>query len=341
MKRLYPILIAIILFASCEKLMMPETPGTRPMDVYNELWNALDKGYVYFGYKEIDWDSLNREFKPKIFDTMTDRQLYDTCRHMLERMMDPSVSLGTGFAYYNYRDTAQYKDNFNLELLKRNYWGNYEQTGPFIHTLIDSVGYVYYADMEEEVKSEQLQIIIERFKFENDSLRGMIFDLRNNRGGKINNLLTIGKRMGVDTNFKITAILYKTIFKNGPERDDLSEPQASYIEQGDETKFLKRFIVLTNRGTKAEAALLTSAFKGFQNVRVYGDTTGGSAGKIVGHELPNGWILQYPASMFLTDDDRNLEEGVAPDKRIDMDKSDEDQGKDTILEAALEELRQI
>lgn len=341
MKKVYSIILVLIVCASCEKLMMPDPPANKPIEVFDQLWSTLDEGYIYFGYRDIDWDSLKREFRPKIFDTMTDRELYDTCKLMLSRMKDPNIVLEAGFARYQYDDTATYKRNFNLDVLKKNYWGDYEQTGPFIHTIIDSVGYVYYGSMEEEVKDEHIQIIVERFKFENFNLRGMVFDIRNNKGGKTNNIFTLGKRMGLDTNYRITAILYKTIFKLSADRDDLSDPQAYYIEQGEESKFLNRFILLTNRGTREEGALLASAAKGFQNVRVFGDTTSGGASKIVGNELPNGWILEYPASMFLTDDDRNIESGVAPDRRIDIDENDEKQGKDTILEAALEELRKI
>ncbi|MCB0700641.1 MAG: hypothetical protein H6551_03805 [Chitinophagales bacterium] len=342
MKKILVLIAMVFAFASCEKLLMPKPPINSPKIVFEELWKAVDEGYIYFKQKGLNWDSVHAEFKPKFFDTMTDRQLYDTCKLLLSILKDPNIQLEAGFARYQYTDTTTYPKNFNYDLLVKNYWGNYEVTGPFIHTIIDSIGYVYYGSMEGQVKDEHLKILVERFKFEHDSLRGMVFDIRNNKGGgDMSNLFTFAERLGVDTSFKVTAILFKTLYKNGPEKDDITDPKAIYYEQGDKSKFLRKFILLTNRDTRGNAALLTSAAAGFSNVKIYGDFTGGGVSRIVGHELPNGWQVRFPASMFLTDDDKNIENGLEPNEKIDMKASDEAIGHDTILDEAIKEIMKI
>lgn len=339
MKRFIAVLLCSVILVSCERLLMPKPEGKKPTEVFEYMWKTLEEGYVYFGYRVVNWDEVYSEFRPKITDSMTARQLYDTCALMLSRLHDPSVSLKASFAEYHYTDTSYYLANFNRRLLERYYWKDYRQTGPFIHTVIDSIGYVYYGSFEDKVTDEHLDILIEDLRLDTN-LRGVIFDVRDNKGGDINNAFTLLKRMGVDTNFKLSAVLFKAYYKKGPERGDFTEAQTSYIEQSDKVKFPKKFVLLANRGTMAEAALFATGAKGFQNVTMMGDTTGGRAGRIVGAEMPNGWILEYPASYFTTDDGRNLEEGVLPDITVHTTPADEAQGRDAILEAALDKIKQ-
>lgn len=341
MKRLLLLLTIFITLSSCERLLMPKPVEEKPVAVFEHLWKTLDEGYIFFEYRNINWDTIYTEFRQKIVDTMTQEQLFDTCALMLARLNDPSVSLRSSFNEYSYIDTTNYLPNFNRKVLERNYWKNRKQIGPFIHTIIDSIGYVYYGSFKDEVKEEHLNMIIEPLRLKNDSIIGMIFDIRNNEGGDITNAFELLKRMGVDTSFTLSAVLYKTYYKTGKEKEDISEPQTAYIEQNDKPKFPGKFILLTNRGTMAEAAMFATGAKGYQNIRVFGDTTGGRASRIVGAEMPNGWFLRYPASYMTTDDDRNLEEGVAPHQRIDTTPAEEANGVDAILDAAIKFLKEL
>lgn len=338
MRKLLAILLLSITFVSCEKLIMKDPVGSTPTEVFETLWKTIDEGYVYFEYNPIEWDSVYSMYKDKIIDTMSDEELFDTCAMMLRELKDPNIVLKSSFAERGFTDTQVYRANFNRYLLERNYWGDYHKTGPFIHTVIDSTGYVYYESFEEEITNAQLDIIIEGLRLENDSIKGVVFDIRDNDGGDVENLFTLMRRMGVDTTFTLTAIMYKAYFKDGPEHDDITEPEASFIEQITKTKFPKQFILLTNRKTRGTAALFAAAATGHPNVRVYGDTTGGGTGRVVGGELPNGWIVEYPASYFTTDDDKLIERGVAPSQTVHMKADDEANGKDTILEEALKKI---
>lgn len=339
MKKLLAILLLTIPFVSCEKLFLPDVPEASYDEVFESLWTAIDEGYVYFPYKqEIKWDSIYTEYKEKIVDTIEERAFFDTCAQMLAVLEDPNIVLKGNMAEKSYYDPTVFQPNFNRFLMERYYWRNAQRTGPFIHTVIDSTGYVYYGDFSEEINDAQLDVIIEELRLENDSIKGVVFDIRDNPGGDIRNIFTLMRRMGIDTTYTLTAIMYKAFYKDGPEHDNVTEAQTSFIEQSDKTKFPKQFILLTNRRTRAEAALFAAAAQGYINVRVYGDTTGPGTGRIVGTELPNGWTVQYPASYFTTDDDKLLEYGLPPDRAVQMNRQDEDNGTDTILETALKEI---
>lgn len=314
---------------------MPDKPGNTPTQVFEHLWKTLDEGYVYFAEKGIDWDSVHQEFLLKITDTMDDRALYDTCVVMVNLLADPNISLKTPFAESHYSPGFNYKHNFNRYVLERYYWKNYDKVGPFIYTVIDSIGYVYYESFKEEIKNEYLDNIIERFRLRNDSITGVVFDIRDNKGGNIENAFTLLKRMGVDTTFKLSAVLYKAIYKKGPEHDAFTDPQTIFIDQGDKAKFPPQFVLLTNRGTQGVAALFATGSLGYANVRIVGDTTGGGAGMIVGAELPKGWQVRFPGSVFKTDKGKDVELGIPPTKQVDLAADDEAKGNDAILETAL------
>lgn len=339
MKQIFILFILLITFTSCEKLLSPDPVGTTHTEVFESLWSTLDEGYVHFAYKGIDWDSIHDVYKDKIVDTMEERDFYDTCVSLIKVLNDPTVKIKTSFAEFSVADTSTYKPNFNRYLLERNYWKNYEKTGPFIHRVIDSIGYVYYEDFDEEVTNAQLDIIIEKLRLENDSIEGVVFDVRDNKGGDIKNLFTLMRRMGIDTTFTLTTVMYKTFYKNGPEKDDISDAQTSFIEQIEKTKFPKQFVLLTNRRTRGIAALFSTAAKGYKNVVTMGDRTGPATGRIVGAELSNGWQIEYPASYFTSDDDLPLEQGVEPDINVEMLDDDEAKGIDTILEEAFKQIK--
>ena len=57
-------------------------------------------------------------------------------------------------------------------------------------------------------------------------------------------------------------------------------------------------------------------------------------------ELPNGWQVRFSASPLLDADKWSIESGIDPDIRVDMTKADMDRGKDTMIEAAIHNIRE-
>src|SRR5690606_35511502 len=119
MKRLIAVLFCSVMLAACERVLMPKPKSDKPVEVFEHMWKTIEEGYAHFGYRVVNWDSAYKEFRPKISDTMSERQLFDTCAAMLSWLTDPDVALKTSFAEYHYTDTTYYLANFNRRLLER------------------------------------------------------------------------------------------------------------------------------------------------------------------------------------------------------------------------------
>ena len=70
-----------------------------------------------------------------------------------------------------------------------------------------------------------------------------------------------------------------------------------------------------------------------------GHTTGGELGMPNGAQLPNGWTYRFSVTQTLDLQGNNYEDGVPPDIRVILEPSDVANGKDTVIEKALEELK--
>lgn len=333
-------LLLVVSLASCEKLMMPKNANKKPGAVFEELWQTLDKGYSLFTYKKIRWDSAYSEFKPLIYDSMTERQLFDTCAKLLAKLDDPQVVLDAGFTMTHRDDRHKYPTNFNKGLVDRTYLKNHEKTGPLLHTIIDSVGYVYYGSFDEDLTEADIDGVINRFR-EFQITKGTIIDIRGNKGGKIQNVFTLLSKIDIpDELLNTTTLMYQIAYKNGPKHDQFTRMTDTWLKESENDRFNGNVVILTNRDNAGNAVLFASGARSFANVKVMGDTTMGYGGLTAGYELPNGWTIHYPNSILLTPDGVPMIHGVPPTHPEKLDPDAEAQGKDSILEAALKELKE-
>lgn len=72
-------------------------------------------------------------------------------------------------------------------------------------------------------------------------------------------------------------------------------------------------------------------------VKVVGAVTGGGSGVPFSSEIPCGWSVRFSACSMLDAERRSTEQGVSPTEgcAVDLDPLDALQGKDTILEFAI------
>lgn len=332
------IVVAGISISSCERLMMPKKTTTSRTKIFEEVWSTIDKGYAFFEYKGINWDSLHTVYRLGIADTMTERALYDSCASLLGMLQDRGVSLFAGFATASYDNSYKYKANFNKNLLEQKYWVGCERTGPFIYKVVDSVSYVYYGNFDDHLDDLQAEAVITRLK-SLGAKKGMILDVRNSTGTNTANMFTLLKHLGLDSaGYDYTNYLYQTQYKNGPKHDNFTDFQGTWLDKSDAKKFARHIIVLTNRGMYGVPSLFATSIKSFQTIRTMGDTTAGGGGIPTSQELSNGWVLSFTSCRIRSTDGYDIIDGVAPDTTILMKSSDESAGKDTMIETALAEL---
>jgi carboxyl-terminal processing protease len=332
-------LFTVVLLSSCEKALIPKDKDADSVVVFDEVWKALDKGYGNFEYKRVNWDSVYRAYKPMVSTTLDENKLFDVCATMLQIFKDPEIKLDAGFAQASYIKPVNAPANFNENLLKQHYWNSYSETGPLLYTVIDSMAYFYYRGFDNEVTEEQLNAAIKRVK-SLGGVYGTIIDIRNNQGGLPENTWEVLRHVDIpDSLNNTTSFLYQSQYRNGPKHGDFTEYEDKYIEESTGEKYPGRVMLLTNRGCTGAANLLAAGSSSFAKVVVMGDTTGGGGGFISGTELPNGWRIYYPSSRTISASGDNSANGLAPDAVVYMQATDEAAGKDSIIEAAIAELK--
>ena len=99
-------------------------------------------------------------------------------------------------------------------------------------------------------------------------------------------------------------------------------------------RWIKPVVLLTNRGCFSSANDFAFTMKALENVTLMGDTTGGGGGMPMSSELPNGWVVRFSSAPTYDSEMNDVEFGVAPDIRLDMDDDDIKAGKDTYIERA-------
>lgn len=325
---------AMILGTACENALMEEEPEATPQAVFEDFWKQVDENYSFFALKNVNWQTVRDTFAPKLRPGMSDPELLNLLGDMLGTLRDGHNYIQNGFnrrAYANWY--VDYPYNFDEEILERNYWfqGDAEPnyTGPLVHFIIDSVGYIYYGSFSGNISESNLNYVLGRFNA--FGVKGIVFDVRNNGGGNPENGYKLVRRF-IDQERP----LYRYQLKDGPAHDDFTPLEAARLSPEGGERFTGPITVLTNRYCYSAANIFVCMMSELPNVTLLGDTTGGGGGVPAGKELPNGWVLSISSSrIFRASDDLNIELGIPPDTLVAQLPEDDLAGRDRLLEAAV------
>ena len=324
--------LVLLLVTGCEKVLMEKDPGDDPVANFEALWNTANDKYSFFEYKGIDWDAIYDEYRPQVSQDMTNYELFNVLKEMLNELRDGHVNLTAPFDVSRYPFAFNAPENFNFRLLPDHYIGwDYRITGPLINTSFKrsnkTIGYIYYGSFSRTVQYADIDFAVQSLIHTD----GIILDMRSNGGGTVNNIYTIGSRFADKRR-----LIYSSALKNGPGHEDFTAPADVYMEPGGLYQYTGKVVFLTNRGCYSATSFFTLAMKAFPHVTVVGDTTGGGLGSPAGFELPNGWGYRFSVSRTFAPDGSNWESGVPPDITVWMDPIHEAQGIDDIMETAID-----
>lgn len=300
---------------------------------FDALWSIVDEHYCFFGYKEVDWDSVRTVFRPKVRNNMGSYAFFDLCSDMLDELQDGHVNLSSSFATSYYWAWFQdYPVNYDERVVHQNYLDfDFYQTGGFVYKkLQQNIGYIYYGSFSSGISDNSLDHILVRLA----SCDGLIIDVRGNGGGSLANVETFASRFITERTLA-GYIRHKT----GAGHNDFSEPYAYYYEPPvGHYIYTRPVVVLTNRYTFSAANNFVQVMKSLPQVTVIGDRTGGGSGLPFTYNLPNGWNIRLSSSPILDAEGRDTEFGIDPTPgfKIDMDTIAALQGHDTILDRAIE-----
>lgn len=328
-------LASSLLFSNCETFLLEAEPGDEPVANFEHLWQVARDKYAFFDYKNIDWDEVYRQYRPRVTESTGSIELFDILFEMLSELRDGHVNLIAPFNVSRFDIDRLGPNNLDFRLLRDNYLSdNYYITGPFQHDFLAGgrVAYVRYNSFSNTVSNFDMDFLFLRY----EKTDGMIIDLRQNGGGSMTNVFRILNRFVTEK-----TLVYESYIKTGPGPDDFSAAQPAWLEpledSADRPSYLnKPVIVLVDRGTYSAASFFALATLQLDNFMRIGDTTGGGLGIPNGGQLPNGWTYRFSISRTLTPDGANFESGVPVDERIILTPGSRLQGKDPVLERAME-----
>lgn len=331
MKRLFLSLLLLPLLAGClddDSLELPDTP----VGNFEACWRAVDEHYCFFEEKNIDWDKVHRAYLPYFKDSVkTVLDEFELMTSMLGLLRDGHVDLYAPFnvgRYWKWCD--DYPPNYDARLVERYYLGTdcWIAAGLRYTMLPDTIAYLRYSSFSSAVGGANLDYVLALLR----NAKGLIIDIRDNGGGSLTNVPLIANRFCSERQ-----VYGYMMHKTGPGHTDFSNPEPVFLEpEPDRVAWnasVQPVAVLTNRSVFSAANTFVSAMKSLDGtqtldslgvphpkmIRVIGDSTGGGGGMPFETVLPNGWRLRMSACPLMDSRKRQIEEGIAPDLRVEMD----------------------
>ena len=308
--------------------------GDSAQDNFNALWTIFDTHYCFFEEKGVDWDSVYIEYYPKIRECETWIDFFDLCSDMLGELRDGHVNLVSQFntSYYK-KWWTDYPQNFDSRLVEQYYldFDASTRNGITYKVLDDSIAYLRYSSFAYAPGDATLDYALYLMQ----SCPGLIIDIRDNGGGSLSNVETIVSRF-IDRQILAGYITHKT----GLGHRDFSEPFPYYFDPAPAPRvhWTKPVVVLTNRSTFSAANNFVSIMRLLPQVTIIGDRTGGGSGIPFNSEIPCGWAVRFSASPIYDAQMHLTEDGLEPDIHVDLNPEAAMQGRDTMLDTAIDYL---
>ncbi len=335
------LLVLAALFSSCDRPLLDESPDVTAAANFEMLWEDLDRHYSSFAINGLDWDSIYTAYRPRAEDSHTEAATWQLMSELLEALDDEHVKLfddangrffGSGLAGAEAAEAA-----FSLELIAGQYLDVETLGAPNNYVLYGKsqdgkVGYIYIAALLDEDPSV-MQLVLDKL----GGVQAIIVDVRNCVGGYDK----LGARYAAYFSDGVHH-LYDARFRNGPEHANLSEPEAYYSHSPRASGFSGPVILLTDRNTVSEGEIFTLNMRSFAHVVHMGTTTAGAQSLVSpARFLPNGWRYEYSIQLITLPDGSSYEgAGIPPQLPVANTAADIESGKDVVLEAAREYLRE-
>ena len=302
---------------------------SNPTALYDEFWQWVDKNYIYFDAKNVDWKAVYQKIAPTLSDATTEEELFEAMDQSILALKDAHSAIskpGKTGSTFDYK--AGYEIHYDFKIIKKNYIIDTLSRTKIIFSglLRDNIGYIRLASFT--ITPEFIQALRD---LKARKVSKIIIDVRNNGGGNSNPVPQLLSQF-VTERLPIGAYLEKT----GPKHDDVTKPIWIYTEPKTTNDWNIPIVVLINRVSYSATSYFAATVKGLPNMKVVGQTTGGGAGGHLGYQLSNEWLIRVSASDFICKDKKSIELGVEPDIYIENTKEDIQNGKDKMLESAME-----
>ena len=336
---------------SCHDIVVRDTP----QNVFKVFWSTLDEHYVYFEEKGVDWDSMYVACAPRARQVRTDAELLALLHEMIVPLQDRHVIIVAGDTTVRSKEVYGMYYSLNVESLEyeimnaEKYYpeldDGYDYTqllmkwdcqlvedcpeegeegccryqevctngrGPVLLLRIPTFSSVLSETYYEEVLGDYMQNHLKQ-----NSMRGVILDLRSNAGGMMDNVHSL-----ISNFYEGERRLYYNRYKAGRGKTDVGEKVfASVVGKGTVGEDIP-VVLLVDRYTYSAANITSFIMSSFPNVTLIGEKTGGGGGGRYETVLPNAWVLHYTFDKYYTLDNVNMELGIEPEIHVPYDGKD-------------------
>lgn len=308
-------------------------PEATPREVVEHVWQLVDTRYALFADKPgLDWPA-QRARALDMLKTGDDRALFEVLDAMLSELQDGHTNLIAPFdVSWHVPAYADYPNQYDESLMMRDILkSSFSLRGSLRYTVLEdtSIGYMRVEDFNSMPSEEGLEVAFTELA----QITGLIIDLRQNGGGSLEQMKRFLARL---TNESM--VMFEIAYTSGPAHDALTEPEARQMSPSSGTRYTKPVVLLVDRQSYSAANTFAFAMRhrAEGQVTLVGDHTGGGGSIPYTFELPNGWQLRLSTSRMTDKSGAPMEPGIAPDLRIDLDPMLIPEGRDSILEAALD-----
>lgn len=330
MKKSFRFLALALCLTACERLLIPPERNTSPDAVFETLWRSIGEKYPFFSLKAVDWDRVGERYRTQLRPTMNGGELFTLLSRMLSELEDGHVDLtipGPPTRRFSFYDSLQrrFPPNFNDSLVRVRYLAGGRSIGPFSLRVLDgNVAYVRY----DKFGSKLDQAVFDQFFDALTGTKGVIFDVRDNPGGNLDNISALLSHLITQP----TTVAYSRT-RNGPTPNDFSAWVPNVVKPRG-TPYAGRVAVLINRRSYSAAHLFAVFAAELPQVTVVGGRSGGGSGAPSGGELPNGWTFRHSALDIVNTRYESDENGLNPDVFETLTPADVRAGRDAIIERA-------
>jgi len=333
MKKLVLILFVPLLFACKEEYVRDFDPQRN----FDALWKILDTKYCFFEEKGINWQGVKNIYEKNLNNIPNyEVGMFDFFAQMLDTLQDGHVNLYAPFDISRCKGWFEDSlENFNAQIISSKYLKDFRVAAGFQYNAVANgkIGYIRYSSFSDGISASGMDYIAAFFS---DSKK-LIIDVRHNGGGSL----------GYSSSFAACFFKEKTLtgyirHKTGAGHNDFSDYQAIYTDPSEKIYDWSDFkvVILTNRRCYSATNEFINRVKHAPNVTVIGGTTGGGGGIPASSELPCGWLIRFSSVQLMDKNKQQIEFGIAPDIYINLSEEDIANGKDTMIEKAIEILNE-
>jgi len=326
MKKYLLLFIGILLISSCS---LEEEHCTDPFEFF---WREMDRKYVYFEEKGVDWNAVYNTYKP-LAALANEEELLQIFQEIINLLKDGHVGVTAPdiyIFYTGYKDTTEvfYWDfeYYEPENILQTWW--IDDTYSIVQLKNDIV-YIYFYAFCSYFDINKFRNIIANYSFS----KGIIIDIRNNGGGSVNSLGEFASCFATGQR----TILYQRN-KTGHGHNDFSDYfPISGTGRGIISEKIP-IVLLTGSRSYSAATHFAAVMKTQPNVRLMGMPTGGGGSARFSLIMPNGWTMYYSRAPVYDLQYNSLEPGVTPHDYILTTAEDAEAGVCKLMDAAYQYL---